>query len=178
MKYDKEIEKILNELYGPYPGVMVPTTEKEIESHNQAMGSLGKYGYRLAMVLDPTGILSIPDLVSSIVELQKNPKDPVNYFIVAMCLICVIPIMRYTGASIKSLIWTGKVAQALPMFQSAIAVILGGIIESAGFVVEILNQIDDQNQKQITIDALKWCKENISEKDMENLANALKANNK
>jgi len=177
MNYDQKINNLLSELYGPYPGVMVPTTEKEIEANTEAMTMLGKYGYRLAMVLDPSGILSIPDLVISLNELRKNPKDPINIFIAVLCLICVIPLLRYTGASIKSLILTGKSTQALAMFQSTVAVVIGGVIESAGFITEILNQLDE-NQKKLTLDALNYSKENIDDEEMKRISEILQKMNK
>lgn len=177
MRYDKEVKKILNEIYGPYPGVRVPTTPEEMESHDQAMNMMGKYGYRLAMVLDPTGVLTIPDLIYNINELNKNPKDPLNYFMVILTLICVIPILKYTGVTIKGLIISGKTAQALPMIQNSVAIILGAIIESSGFIMEILNELDE-NQKKTMESALNYGKEGLNEEELKRITEILQKMNK
>ena len=164
MNYDKKIQKILEQFAMPLSVTRIGTDPEEV---------IKSPPYRLLMLLDPSGVLSIPDVVFSIQEANKNPTLA-NKIIAVLSFICIIPALAIAGKAIKTAIWGGKFTFAFKNLVYLITVVLGGIIESSGFIISILNKLDDQSQKQIIQD-LKLVKQNISEKDIEYLANTIKS---
>lgn len=168
MRYDKEVDSMLEQFAMPLSITRLGSGDPK--------ETISSPPYRLLMLLDPSGVLSIPDVIFSTQETIKNPTRD-NIILSVISLICVVPALSVGGKAVRAAIWGGNFTFAFTKLTYLIPIVLAGIIEGAGFVMSILMKMDEQSQKQITQN-LKWVESNLTEEDIINLHKSLQTSNK
>lgn len=138
MKYDKAVNVLLKEAYGPFPGIRVPTKEEDVESFNKGLYLGAEFCYVVGKILDPTGVLTIPDLIVTAKDLQKDPWNKLKIFLFLVNIICVLPGLTYYGKAIRGGLSSLKFALVADKLNIAINFILAGSLEGSTYVISKL----------------------------------------
>lgn len=74
-------------------------------------GNTGDFMYFLAQVIDPTGLLSVPDLLKAI-ERYNNDGSILNLSLLILAIFCCIPNLGLLAAGVGGVPWAGARAAA------------------------------------------------------------------
>lgn len=127
MRYDKEVVSMLEQFAMPISITRLGTDDESTRS----------LPYVILQALDPSGVLTIPDLVHQANETLKDPST-LNMFFTVLCLICIVPGLTYYGKGIRAALAGKQVALAVSKFNTIVNLILAGSIEISSYVLDKL----------------------------------------